>query len=140
MARNKNSEYNKLIRDRIPGGAELIEVLKSLDRMATARPDDEHASDALDLMRSAMDLLRERMKVTRRWPPPTYSAAQAAEITGIAKRTINEICKRKGLGCVIAGRVALTVEDVIEVRSSSQGRPGAPAGNVSAKTRARSNA
>lgn len=126
---SRRAELNRLVRERIPGGDCLLKALASADRMVQDRQTDSHAQDLLQLLRQAADEARERVNQTRSWPAPTYSSTEAAELLGLGKRTVTEIAKRKGIGEMRAGRLALTVEDALAIRQASQGRPGAPKGN-----------
>ena len=125
----RRHQLNKAVRERIPGGDALLKALHSCDRMVIDRGTDTHANELLQLLRQSANEMRDYVNKTRNWPEPTYSAATAAEILGMPKRTLNQVTKRHNIGQMIAGKLALTVADLLEIKSKAQGRPGAPDGN-----------
>ena len=122
---------NRAIRAECPGCEELLEAMELLDstpQWDLSEPTFGRLTDIMATLNASRDAM-ESAVLSRPDVPPSYSAAQVAEAIGVGKTTVIQICKRHEIGRTVAGRLALTVEDVIAVRRNSQGRPGAPDGN-----------
>ena len=132
--RGRNA-VNRAIRAECPGSAELLGAMERLESTIQLVP-PEQLNGSLPSIMGKLNASRDAMELavlSRPAEPPTYSVTQTVDALGIAKSTVIQICKRHGIGHMVAGRVALTAADVLAVKKHSQGRAGAPAGNQHAR-------
>jgi hypothetical protein len=61
-------------------------------------------------------------------PPPAYTIAEAARLTGIAWQTIGDRCAKHGLGTTTDGKLRLTAAEVrrLPKLAGKRGRPKKP--------------